>query len=104
MYADIGDQPLRGSLYFMCSIRFERIMCVLGLYIESLSRHNIDTADGNSHEGTQNGLHRLFLQRSIEIQKYRYICCLDCIKYIIDIGPKRSSLHRLALIKNIKLI
>ena len=78
-----------GSLYFMCSIRFERIMCVLGLYIESLSRHNIDTADGNSHEGTQNGLHRLFLQRSIEILKYRYICCLDYIKYIIDIGPKR---------------
>ena len=62
-----------GSLYFMCSIRFERIMCVLGLYIESLARHNIDTADGNSHEGTQNGLHRLFLQRSIEILKYRYL-------------------------------
>ena len=42
------------SLHFMCSIPFHRrIMCVLGLYIEALGHHNIDTDDGNSHEGTK---------------------------------------------------
>ena len=47
------------SLHLMCSIPFQRIMCVLGLFIEALGHHNIDMADGNSHEGTQNRLHRM---------------------------------------------
>ena len=66
---------------------FERMMCALGLYLEALHGHNIDTGDGNSQPCTQNGSQSLFSkvstqhdihsQKKSQINSMTSICIFD---------------------------